>query len=161
VSPRLKTGRREHLDFKHAGSNWRQNKEGRRFQRADLGGRTVYGLQICSRLIAVTAGSNPGESMADRLSSLLCVEPVAASMTRSPAGCLFGASSGNHNNKVAWAPFWLLRHRERDREGGGVPMELFVPIYQTIRRHIPDDANLNAHLPSNFCTHSECTVFAL
>jgi len=97
----MKTGRREHLDFKHTGSNWRQNTEGRRFQRANLGGREVYGLQICSRLIAVTDGSNPGDSMADRLSSLLCVEPVAASMTRSPAGCLIGVSSGNHNSKVA------------------------------------------------------------
>lgn len=87
------------MDFKHAGGNWRQNKEGRRFQRADLGGHAVYGLRICSRLIAVRAGSNPGESM-DRLSSLLCVEPVAASTTRSPAGCLIGASSENHNNKV-------------------------------------------------------------
>ena len=89
------------MDFKQAVSNWRQNKEGRSFQRADLGGRAVYGLQICSRLIAVTAGSNPGESIADRLSSLLCVEPVEASVTRSQAGCLIDASSGNHNNKVA------------------------------------------------------------
>jgi hypothetical protein len=88
----MKTGRREHPN---AGSNLRQNKDGRKFRRTDLGGRAVYGLQICSRLLVVTAGSNPGDSMADRFSSLLCVEPVAASMTRSPAGCLIGVSSGN------------------------------------------------------------------
>ena len=97
----MKTGRREHLDFKHAESNWRQTTEGRRFQIADPGGREVCGLQICSRLITVTEGSNPGESMADRLSSLLCVKPVAASMTSTQAECLIGVSSGNHNNKVA------------------------------------------------------------